>query len=158
MLVRPTTLAVAIAFAVFSAPANAQEDELRTAAESYVNSPAQQQMIDGLLDPESIMGQIRSARPDVPKEVVESIGQIASEELTTLKPQLEEAMVEAAVQTFTLDEIKAVDAFYRSPEGQAILAKSQDFMQAAMTEIGPKIQAAQQNIAARAQEVINSAQ
>ena len=36
--------------------------------------------------------------------------------------------------------------------------KVQDFMQAAMTEIGPKIQAAQQNIATRAQEVINSAQ
>ncbi|OSP56602.1 DUF2059 domain-containing protein [Pseudoruegeria sp. SK021] len=122
---------------------------LRAAAESYISSPGQQAMIDRLLSPETVVEQVRSSSPDLPPELVVEIGTIASEELVTVREPLEDAMVEAAAETFTLDELQALDAFYRTPEGLGVLDKMQPFMAAAMSLVGPELQAAQQRIMQR---------
>ena len=49
-------------------------------------------------------------------------------EMAALRPAMEAAMVEAAVETFTLPEILALEAFYETPEGAAVMAKMQPFM------------------------------
>jgi len=150
------TIAAALFFAAASLPAAAQDDPegLREAARSYIQSPAQQAVIDRLLSADGIVAQTRQARPDLPEEVVSQLGQIASEELSAIRDDLESAMVEAAAETFTLAEIQALDAFYRTEEGSSVLLKTQTFMQAAMEDVAPDLQAAQQQIMQRAQETL----
>jgi hypothetical protein len=141
-------------------PAAAQDnpEALREAAVAYIGSPAQQSVIDRLLSADNIVAQARASRPDLPQSLIDELGIIASEELGSIRIDLEAAMIDAAAETFTLNEIQALDAFYRTDEGASVLLKTQDFMQAAMQRVGPKLQEAQQAIGRRAQAAMQNAQ
>lgn len=154
------TTALSLALLVFSSPAFAQDDpdEMRAAAVSYVESPAQQAVIDRLLSSDGLVRQMRASRPDLSEEVVDEVGQIATEELDKVRDPLQEAMVTAAMETYTLAEIEALDEFYRSELGASILLKTQDFMKVAMQSVGADLQTAQQSIMTRANAAIESAQ
>lgn len=153
-LLRHAALAACVCW--MTSPVLAQDAALVAAAESYISSPSQQDMIDRLLSPDSIRAQISSARPDIPVDLLVEVGKIASEELLAVRPQLEKSMVDAAVETFTLEEIEALDAFYRTPEGQSVLIKNATFMQTAMNSIAPEMRQVQQEIFTRVQQIIPS--
>jgi len=58
-------------------------------------------------------------------------------------------MVAAAVDTFSLEEILALEAFYNTPEGASVMSKMQPFMANTFEMIGPQMQEAQMRIGQR---------
>ena len=156
-------LAVLLLTATLALPAFAQdqtdgEEARREAAENYVNSDSQQQILDQMLTPDAMVEQIRAMSPGVPDDVLTGIGQIAAEEMASIRPAMEQAMVEAAVETFTLEEIVAVHEFYETPEGASVMQKMQPYMQRAMTMLAPEMQEAQQRIMERGSELMQEQQ
>lgn len=146
------------ALAFLAGPGMAQDAALMEAARSYVASPGEQAMITELLSPQAVVAQIQQASPGMPAEVAQIIGGIAAEELGAVRAPLETAMIQAAAQTFTLEEIKALDAFYRTPEGTSVQAKMQPFMAAAMTLATPDLMAAQKKIMDRSVAALQAAE
>lgn len=144
-------LAAALLAAALALPALAQDDPeaRRAAAQRYMQSEAQQRMIEQTLSPDALVAQIGAMTPGLDDAAIRQIAAVASEELAPLLPKLEAAMVDAAVETFTVAEIEALDAFYRTPEGIAIAAKMQPFMQRALGALGPDLQQAQMRIMQR---------
>ena len=143
-------LPLALALGLLAGPAPAQDDaELREAVERYVNSPLQQQMMDEMLSADAMIEQMRSMMPQLSAEQLEVVGRIGAEEMAGIRPAMEAAMVEAAVDTFTLPEMLALEAFYETPEGAAVMSKMQPFMAATFARIGPQMQEAQMRIGQR---------
>jgi hypothetical protein len=132
-----------------TAPSFAQDDELRAAVERYVDSPVQQRMMDEMLSADAMITQMAAMMPQLTQEQLEIVGRIGAEEMAALRPAMEDAMVEAAVETFTLPEILALEAFYETPEGAAVMTKMQPFMATTFAMIGPEMQAAQMRIGQR---------
>ena len=124
----------------------------REAARSYIASAPQQQMLDQLLSADVLTAQLKAQFPQLAAEQIEVISRVGSETMAEVRPQMEAAMVDAAAQTFTVEEIKALDAFYRTPEGTAVMSKMQPFMQSAMRSMAPAMQQAQAAIAQRVQQ------
>ena len=145
-----TALPLACALALMvAAPSSAQDDDLRAAVERYVDSPVQQRMMDEMLSAEAMISQMASMMPQLTDEQLEVVGRIGAEEMAALRPAMETAMVEAAIETFTLPEILALEAFYETPEGAAVMTKMQPFMATTFSMIGPEMQEAQMRIGQR---------
>jgi hypothetical protein len=150
-------LPFACALAVFAAaPLHAQDAALREAVERYVQNPVQQQMMDDMLSADAMIAQMRAMMPQLTEEQLQVVGRIGSEEMAGLRPALEAAMVSAAVDTFSLEEILALEAFYNTPEGASVMAKMQPFMASAMGRIGPEMQEAQIRIGQRVMTELSS--
>jgi hypothetical protein len=148
------TAVLALASALFQ-PALAQDEAaLRAAAESYVSGPANQRMMDQILSPDTLIAQMRAANPNLTDEQLQLAAGIAAEELAEIRDDMEVATIEAAIVTFSLEEITALDAFYRTPEGMGVAGKMQPFMQNAFARMGPALQAAQGKIGARIMKAI----
>ncbi len=65
----------------------------------------------------------------------------AKETLAAINPApLEAIIMDAMIQTFTLDEINAMRAFYASPEGRSILKKMPQFTNAYMPKMMEEVQ------------------
>ncbi len=172
LVIRPGTMASGLVVAALAAlPAEAQQTvapapvpsvaadpALTAAAEAYVAGEAQQALIDALISPEAILAQIEAATPDLPPQLTETVARIASEEMAALRPRLEAAMIESATETFSLDEIRALSAFFGTPEGRGILLKMQPFIEDAMARVSPDIRAAQGVILQRSFEALMQAQ
>lgn len=149
-------LPVALAILLLpSLPANAQDDALRAAVERYINNPVQQRMMDDMFSPDAMVAQMRAVMPQITEEELQSVAAIAAEELAILRPDLETAMIEAAIAHFTLEEVEALDAFYSTPEGASVMVKMQPFMATAMGLVGPQMMAAQMRIGQRAMEELS---
>lgn len=145
-----TALPLACALSLLVSGASlAQDDDLREAVERYVESPVQQRMMDEMLSADAMITQMQAMLPQLTQEQLEIVGRIGAEEMASLRPEMEAAMVEAAVETFTLEEILALEAFYNTPEGAAVMAKMQPFMATTFAMIGPEMQAAQMRIGQR---------
>jgi hypothetical protein len=143
-------LPIAFAAATFAAlPLHAQDADLREAVERYVQNPVQQRMMDEMLSADAMIAQMRAMMPQLSEEQVQAVGRIGAEEMAELRPDLEAAMVDAAVEIFSMEEILALEAFYNTPEGASVMSKMQPFMAGAMTRIGPQMQAAQIRIGQR---------
>jgi len=54
-----------------------------------------------------------------------------------------------------LEEIEALDAFYRSPVGSSVMQKMPQFMQASMGQLGPDMMQMQQRIQQRVMEAMS---
>ena len=132
-----------------AAPASAQDDALRAAVERYINNPVQQQMMDNLLSADAMVDQVRAVAPQLTEEQLRAVATISAEELSILRPDLEAAMIEAAIGTFTLPEIEALEAFYNTPEGASVMTKMQPYMAQVMGGIGPQLMEAQTRIGQR---------
>jgi hypothetical protein len=145
---RLTLLSLAFALAT-ALPATAQDDALRAAVERYIDNPVQQGMMDDMLSADAMVDQMRAIAPQLTEEQLQIVGRISAEELSTLRPDLEAAMIEAAITTFTLPEIEALEAFYNTPEGASVMAKMQPYMAQAMGRIGPQMMQAQTRIGQR---------
>jgi hypothetical protein len=153
----PATLA---ALVLAAAPAFAQDATtppdaaLLEAAQTYVGSDALQTTLDDLLSTDTFMAQLRASGMDLAPEQVTTLAGIVDEEFANARPGIEDAMVTAAAATFTMEELNALNAFYGSPEGRAIAAKTAPFLQSFYAAISPTLTETQARIAARAQETL----
>lgn len=146
----------AILFAcVLGTAASAQDPALIDAARSYVKHPVQQNVIDDLFSPEGIMMQLESVTGAIPQDSRAKIAQIISEEMNAVRPQLEQSMIAAAAENFTMEEITALNAFYATGPGASAMSKMQSYMQSAMRPLGPVLQQAQENLFRRLQAELN---
>jgi hypothetical protein len=145
MPMKPARLLATTALAVLLAgPAPAQDADRQALAQEYVDLPAVTSMMDSMFDPDTIIAQIKTAQPalnKLPYDKLRKIADIVSAELDSVRPDLTEAMRDKAAEHFTSDDLEALIAFYGSPAGASVLAKTQPFMQDVMTEIAPVMQA-----------------
>lgn len=151
-------LAVAALGPAMAQQAPAIDPALTAAAEAYVAGEAQQALIDQLISPAAILAQITAAIPNLPPQLTDVVSRVAAEEMAALRPKIEAAMLQSAARTFSLDEIRALSAFYATPEGRGILLKMQPFLEGAMAEVAPDIQAAQGVILQRTFDALRSVQ
>jgi len=150
-------LPLACGLALFGAtPGHAQDDELREAVQRYVDNPIQQRMMDEMLSADAMIAQMRAMTPQLTEEQLQIFGRIGAEEMTALRPDLEAAMVASAVDTFSLEEIVALEAFYNTPEGADVMSKMQPFMANTFAMIGPQMQQAQMRIGQRVMTELSS--
>ena len=141
-----------IAVAFLATSAHAQSQELIDAATDYDNNPVQQELMDSMLSPERVMAQMGLVGGSVPADKVEVLAQIVSEELATIRPAMEAAMINGMANSFTLEEITALNDFYSSPVGASAMGKMTPYMQETMAALGPDFQRMQGNLARRIQE------
>ena len=128
--------------------AYAQDDleARRAAAIRYVQSPFMQDMLAALNSPASlqtILGATSAQWSNIPEHHREKITSIMNEEMETLVPVMNAAMVEAVAQTMTLEQIELLDAFYRLPEMRDLNARFNDMNRIMMQGIAPQMQAVQ---------------
>ena len=143
----------ALAALMLASPAYA--DEALDAATAFINSPVQQKLLNDMLSPEMVLAQMQAnAGGALTQEQIDVLVKIVTEELNTIRPQMETAMIEGAAQAFTIDEINALNDFYNSEIGGSAMGKMTPYMQSTMGSLGPAIQSMQQNIARRAQEAL----
>ncbi len=143
----------ALAALMLASPAYA--DESLDAATAFINSPVQQKLLNDMLSPEMVLAQMQAnAGGALTQEQIDVLVKIVTEELNTIRPQMETAMIEGAAQAFTIDEINALNDFYNSEIGGSAMGKMTPYMQSTMGSLGPAIQSMQQNIARRAQEAL----
>ena len=154
MTARTGMAAALIALIALAGSAFAQDDmeARRKAAEAYVNSPAQQEVMKGVASPDVLAAQMRATAPGMSDEEVARASAIAAEELTPMLEEMRSATIEAVAETFTLQEIEAITAFYSTPEGMALATKTGPLMQSVFQRVGPQMQAAQQRIMQRLQQ------
>ncbi|MEM6593335.1 MAG: DUF2059 domain-containing protein [Pseudomonadota bacterium] len=147
-LLKPALLAL-----ILAGPAYA--DEVTDAATAFIKSPVQQNLLDDMLSPEMVLAQMQAnAGGALSEDQISVLVRIVTEELTAIRPMMEEAMIEGAAAAFTIDEINALNEFYNSELGGSAMSKMTPYMQSTMGTLGPAIQAMQQNIARRAQEAL----
>lgn len=134
---------------------DASEEELREAAQRYIESDGVQQMMDGMFSPEMLTSMMEAqAGGQIPPEEMEEISRIVSDVLEESRPTMEEAMVTATAETFTLPEIEAQIEFYQSPEGASVMSKMQPFMAAFNEEAAPAMQSMQEELMTRISEAL----
>lgn len=134
----------------FATPSFAQD--IKAVAEDFVRSPVQQKLMDEMLSPEMILAQMQGMAQQLPPEQLDKLVAIVTEELATVRPLMEEAMIDGAAQAFSIEEIKAMNEFYSSPLGASAMGKMTPFMQQTMGALTPALQQMQQNIVARVQK------
>ena len=125
--------------------------DVTAAAEAFVRSPVQQKLIDDMLSPEVLMAQMQGMAQQLPPEQLEKLVAIITDELNTVRPAMETAMIEGASQAFSIEEIEAMTEFYNSPLGASAMGKMTPYMQQTMGALGPELQQMQQNIIQRVQ-------
>ena len=133
----------------------APDEAVREAARRYIESEGMQAMMDEMLSPDAMADALRAQFGEqIPEDVMSQIVTIATDELQSIRPAMEDAMIEAAAETFTLEEIEAQIEFYQSPEGASVISKMQPFMTSFYEAIGPEFQATNERIMQRASETI----
>ena len=147
-LMKPVIVA---AWLAFSSTAFAADAERMDAARAYAETPTVQKMMDDMFPPATANAMIASMVPPgkTTEEQRTKAGEIVSEELNRVRSEVIGIMVGATAETFTLEEIKALTAFYSSAEGQSIAGKMQPFIAQYLQKIGPVLQQAQLAIAQR---------
>ncbi|MEO1471490.1 MAG: hypothetical protein AAFV86_20815 [Pseudomonadota bacterium] len=150
-----TSLVIAASLALASLPATA--DALRDAARAYVKSSVIQGTMDDMLSPALLEQQIREAAPRMDADLVKEAGEIIREEMSALRPAIEEAMIDAAAKSFTLGELRALSAFIATREGASAMGKMAPYMQSAMSTLGPEVETTRRRIASRVRVLIEDA-
>lgn len=133
----------------------AQDNALMDAAARYVQHPVQQKMLDDLMSPQAMLAQLQPMLPDARQDTLEAVARIVSEEMASLRPAMEQAMITSAAETFTLAELDALRAFYATKEGAGAAGKMQNFMARSWEEIGPEFNRAQLSVQQRMSQVLS---
>jgi len=142
--IAPFAAALMLATPVFA-------DEAMDAATAFINSPVQQKLLNDRRNPEMVQTQMQALSEQLPADKVQVLVNIVNEELGSIRPEMETAMIEGAAQAFTIDEITALTDFYNSPLGSSAMGKMTPYMQQTMGALGPSMQAMQQRIVQRVQ-------
>ena len=105
----------------------------------------------------------QAAGPDVTPEQQARMEELTQRNMATLReelswPRLRPDFIRMYQETFTEQEIRAATAFYESPEGQSMLAKTPGLMQRSMSLMQSKVQAIMPRLEAEAEAVIGRSQ
>lgn len=122
------------------------------AAERYVSAPAVQEMMTAMIAPDALLSRLQGDLGALAATERETASTIISEEIAEVRPMMENAMMKAIAETLTLAEIEAVDAFYRTPEGAAVLRKTQPMMANFSNRFGPIMRQMQRKASRRLKE------
>lgn len=126
-------------------------DEATDAATAFIQSPVQQKLLDDMLSPEMVLAQMQAISSQLPADKVDVLVKIVTEELGTIRPEMETAMIAGAAESFSLEEINALTEFYNSPLGSSAMSKMTPYIQQTMGSLGPSMQAMQGRIVQRVQ-------
>ena len=137
---------------MLSGASHAQDGALRAAAQEYLENPVTQQLMDDMMSADMVMMQMRASLPDMPPEDLQKASRIIEEALSSVRGDMEAAMVEAATASFTLQELTALNEFYSSREGASAMTKMQPFMADYIQRVSPAIQQMQMQIMRRMAE------
>ncbi|MEP5759618.1 MAG: DUF2059 domain-containing protein [Litoreibacter sp.] len=130
-----------------TSPTFAQDEALRAAATGYIDTPVQQELMNQILSPESMITQLRAR--GLPEDKATAAAAIISDETNSIRDELREAMINGLAENFSLEEIIALTEFYSSPVGASAIAKLQPYMTQTMTTLTPSLQAMQERIQQR---------
>jgi hypothetical protein len=142
------------ALVLAATPAFAQDASIEEAARTYVDSVAMQSTLDQLLSTDAFLAQVQAGGTQLDAEGTRTLTDIVDEEFTDVRPELEEALTAAAAETFTMEELDALNTFYQSEAGKSVAAKMAPFMQAFYESIGPTLRETQEQIAMRARDAL----
>lgn len=122
-------------------PATAQDD-VRAAAERYVYLPETQSLISDILGP-AFMDPLLTAfgGNSLTAEHRQIAVKISAEEMTKFRPKMEAAMIDAAAEIFSKDELDSLISFYSSPAGASAMKKMIPFNSAYLGKVGADIRA-----------------
>lgn len=144
---------VLVAIGLLSANiAFAADDGLREAAERFAALPSQQKMMDDMLSVDAAMAQLRATLPGAREDEMRAMAEIVNDELQSLRPAMETAMIDAMVEIYTLEEIEAMTEFYSTPVGASVAEKTQPYMASFWARIGPEFTAMQGRLMSRMQQ------
>lgn len=145
----------AASFVLAAMPALAQDrNEL---AQSYVNLPEVQAMIDDMFSPNAMAVQFRSNLPagvTFPDENIQRVAIVLSDAMNTLRPRMTELMIASTSRNLSAEEIEALIAFYSSEHGAAIMSKMPLIMEEVMTGLAPELRATNANLGAEIQSIL----
>jgi hypothetical protein len=131
------------ALALLAAPALAQE----THGERLARSDYARSIIEQMTSPEGIL----AVTPEgmVPASMRRRLAEIVAEEMDRLRPEMMDALAVAAARNFTPEEVAALLAFYDSPVGRSVLAKTQPFLMDVNRRMGPALADVQMRVMRR---------
>lgn len=111
-------------------PPNIDPERLALAQKILEETQSQNNMsaaLDTLMP--SLVAAFRRQSPNLPEETYKLVEQMLSEELRKELPQMTTINAQIYANHFTLDELKAIDAFYQSPAGQKIVSETPKIFQ-----------------------------
>lgn len=145
---------LALAFVLAATPVLAQDASRDDAARTYVESIAMQSALDQLLSTDAYISQVQAGGVQLDAEGARTLTDIVDEEFTDVRPELQEALTAAAAETFTIEELDALNTFYGSEAGKSVAAKMAPFMQDFYASIAPTLRDTQEQIATRARDAL----
>ena len=146
---------LALAFVLAATPVLAQDASRDDAARTYVESIAMQSALDQqLLSTDAYISQVQAGGVQLDAEGARTLTDIVDEEFTDVRPGLQEALTAAAAETFTIEELDALNTFYGSEAGKSVAAKMAPFMQDFYASIAPTLRDTQEQIATRARDAL----
>jgi hypothetical protein len=87
-------------------------------------------MIDTMLP--TIVAGFRRQSPNLPEDTYKMIGQMLTDEMRKELPPFVQASAQIYANHFTLDDLKALDAFYQTPAGQKVVSETPKIFQETM--------------------------
>jgi hypothetical protein len=142
-LITTTFLALTLLIGASSAEAQSR----RQLAKQYTELPAVQAMMREMFSANTMYEQFSVGMPDhvkITNAQKRRIGEALSSEMMKILPEFNKVMIKESARAFTKDELKAMIAFYSTPEGSAILAKTTSFMSHTMRGLQPSIERVQE--------------
>ncbi len=138
--VPPVLLALTLAFAAQTAQAQSRTELAR----QYVALPGVQAMLREMFAPEAMYQQVRNTFPKnvkISNSKKRRIGKVLSQGMMQILPAMNKTLAREAARSFTKAELKAMIAFYSTPEGASILSKTTSLTTRSIARMAPNIEA-----------------
>lgn len=127
-------MAAAAFLTAVSGPALADDKAaLKAAVERYVRHPVTQSVLDSILSLDTtrshVVNRMQAHGTTLRSDQIETLTLIIQQELERVRPQMERLMITSANETYSLDEIQALNAFCDTEVGARAMSKAGRFMQ-----------------------------
>lgn len=159
-MIRNISLMLVAAFlSVVANPAVAEDNPaLRTAAENHVRHPVTQDALDGIVSIDTLRSYLviasQASGTQLESDEVEALTRSLKEAFDRIRPELETLMVNAAIDTYTLDELQALNEFYDTAAGASAMMKADIFTQSFSVGAVPLFQQMFDKLNAQSEEQI----
>ena len=155
-MARTIAAIVAAAFLLTATPSLARDEAaLKAAAQAFVDHPFMQQLLDALTSRDTIQristGAAQAAGKNLRDDRIETISWIVSEELQRLRPRLKELLAEAASETLSLEEIRALTPPFDTNPAADVKANLAKMMKAFRASVTPLKEQFSRRVKARMQ-------
>ncbi len=136
-------LALPFAIALALTPLTATAQSVEQLARDYAALPAVQEMMAAMFSPEASAAQIAATMPPgvvLSDDQMTRLGILLSEEMIDFQPRLEDLMIAAMAETFTVEEMQAQIDWVSSDIGRSILVQTQPMFTSIMAQMAPELQ------------------